>query len=164
MSPLLSAISVAFALVAAFMAASARSTERLLWGSLLCSIFLGLAVEAAGHGYYGIMMIAVFLVTDLVIYLFFRTQALLPARASSNRRTDRLFRIFFLWLAFCGIAGAGLAIFNPYSSMPWSGGGNRGVALLHERLWSDNWLFILIPLISLVVLVVGGFFLVRRER
>mgnify|MGYP003348816431 CR=1 FL=1 len=55
------------------------------------------------HEHYGILMAAVFLVTDLMIYLFFRSLRLLPSRALVNLGRDRFYRIFFLWLAFCAM-------------------------------------------------------------
>ena len=98
------------ALVASVLAISSESTERLLWGGALASLGLGAAVELACGGYYGFLMIAVFLMSDLAIYLFFRTQRLLPAQPPPSARNDRLFRLFFLWLALCAVAGSAVQL------------------------------------------------------
>lgn len=152
------------ALVFALLACSSRTAERLLWGSVLCSLGLGVAVQITGGSYYGMMMVSAFLVTDLVVYLYFRTQSLVPSRPPINIRADQLFRIFFLWLAACGIVGLGILLFQSDPGLPMRAADNPGLRLLHERIWAADWLLILIPVVSLVGLVIGGFFLVRRER
>jgi hypothetical protein len=146
------------------MAITSDSTERLLWGSILCSAGLGAAVEFISGGYYGILIIAVFLATDFVVYLYFRTQELLPSRPARNRRADWLYRLFFLWLSFCSVVAGGLAIMDLGEGMPARANSGSSLALLHERIWSSDWLLALIPLLFLLVIVTGGFFLVRRER
>ena len=148
----------------ALLACTARTTERLLWGAVICSLGLGLAAQVAGGGYYGLMMLAVFLATDLVIYLYFRTQSLLPERLPKNRRADRVYRIFFLWLALCAVAGSVLLAIGPEMNLPSSLADGPGLSLLHGRIWGGDWLLILVPLLSIVGLVVGSFFLVRKER
>lgn len=152
------------ALVFALMACSSRTAERLLWGAVLCSIGLGLAVQISGGSYYGLMMSAAFLVTDLVVYLYFRTQNLLPSRPPKNMRTDRLFRIFFLWLAACAVTGLGIILFQAELGLPPPASGSPGLVFLHDRIWAADWLLVLIPVLSMIGFVVGGFFLVRRER
>lgn len=151
------------AFVTGLVAVTGSSTERLLWGSVLSSVGLGGAVELFRGGYYGILIIAVFLVSDLVLYLFFRTQKLLPSRPPHNARTDLFYRVFFVWLAGCGFVAGAVALF--------AGLGETGVedvqsglTLLHERAWGVDWLFILCLAMMLVGVVAGGFFLVRRDR
>ncbi|RZA04753.1 MAG: hypothetical protein EOP11_14380 [Proteobacteria bacterium] len=151
------------ALGAGAAACTASFTERLLWGSALCSVALSLAVQFTYGGYYGVLMLGSFLVADLVVYLYFRTQNLLPKRPPRNLRADRLYRAFFLWLAFCGVAGGGIALFNADPGLPLRGEA-PGMGLLHERIWGPDWILVAIPVFSLLVLVVGGFFLVRKER
>jgi hypothetical protein len=150
-------------LISAIMAITSDSTERLLWGSILCSTGLGAAVEFVSGGYYGVLIIAVFLAADFVVYLYFRTQELLPARPARNRRADWLYRLFFLWLSFCSVVAGGLAIMAIGDDMRGNATANS-LALLHDRIWSSDWLLALIPLLFLLVIVTGGFFLVRRER
>lgn len=151
------------ALLAGVLACSASFTERLLWGSAICSCALSFAVQFSYGGYYGLVMLGSFLVADLVIYLYFRTQNLLPARPPRNLRTDRLYRVFFVWLAFCGVVGSGFALFSLEPGLPTRGEGT-GLALLHERIWGPDWILVAIPIFCLLVLVTGGFFLVRKER
>jgi len=162
--PMAMLIFLTFALLFALLACSARTAERLLWGSVLCSLGLGVAVQISGGSYYGIIMIAALLVTDLVVYLYFRTQNLLPARPPVNLRLDRLFRIFFLWLAACCVVGVSVVLFKADPGLPLRAAGSPGLAILHERIWATDWLLVLIPVVSLVGFVVGGFFLVRKER
>jgi hypothetical protein len=151
-------------LVFALLACTARSTERLLWGTVLCSLGLGVAAQISGGGYYGLVMLAVFLATDLVIYMYFRTQGLLPSRPPKNPRADRIFRVVFLWLGITAVAGGALPIFQPEMGLPAKLAEVPGMSLLHERIWANDWLLILVPSLTLVGLMAGGFFLVRRER
>lgn len=155
---------LAVALLFALLAATSRSNERILWGTVLCSLGLGCAAQVSGGGYYGLLMLAVFLVTDLVIYLYFRTQNLLPARPAKNPRSDRLFRIVFLWLGATAVAGVGWLISDPDSGLPPRPDTVPGMSLLHERIWTGDWLLILIPTLALLALITGGFFLVRKEH
>lgn len=155
-------LSVAF--LFALLACTARSTERLLWGTVLCSLGLGVAAQISGGGYYGLVMLAAFLATDLVIYMYFRTQGLLPARPPKNVRADRIFRVVFLWLALTAVAGGAMLIFQPEMSLPAKLAEVPGMALLHERVWADDWLLILVPSLTIIGLMAGGFFLVRKER
>jgi sterol desaturase/sphingolipid hydroxylase (fatty acid hydroxylase superfamily) len=157
------ALFLVLALLAGVLACTASFTERLLWGSAVCSCALSLAVQFSYGGYYGVVMLGSFLVADLVIYLYFRTQNLLPARPTRNVRTDRLYRVFFLWLALCGVVGGGTALFTAEPGLPLRAEGT-GMTLLHERVWGPDWILVAIPIFSLLVLVMGGFFLVRKER
>ncbi len=145
-------------------AVTAASTERLLWGSLVSSICLGLAVQLRGGGYYGILMVAVFVITDLALYLFFRSLRLLPARNALNLLGDRVFRVFFLWLSLCAVTGILLLAFYPTPNEIWVAPSASAVGPLYARVWTDDWLLTALPVLGLVVLVTGGFFLVRRER
>lgn len=158
----LAMLSVAF--VATLLAVTSRSTERLLWGSILSSVGLGLAVQLRGGSYYGLLMVAVFVITDLVLYLFFRSQKLLPAQGARHEKGDKLFRVFFLWLALCAVAGTVAIVFSPAAGELWREGGGTGLALLHERVWAADWLLLILPVLALVVIVTGGFFLVRKEQ
>lgn len=145
-------------------AVSAASTERLLWGLLASSLGLGLAVQLRGDGYYGLLMVAVFVLTDLMLYLFFRSLRLLPAGRSKHVRGDRLFRTFFLWVSLCSIAGAFALAFTQSGTEIWAAPDSSGMALLASRIWAGDWLLASLPVLGLVVLATGGFFLVRRER
>jgi hypothetical protein len=161
-----SAAVVAFlvvALVSALLACSARTAERLLWGTALCSAGLGAAVQISGGGYYGLMLLAVFLVTDLAVYLYLRTQYLLPSRPPKRPQADRAFRVFFLWLAGCAGFGAAFFLFRGEGFPRFESPVSVGIAHLHERVWSDGWLLVQLPVVALIGLVIGGFFLVRRE-
>jgi hypothetical protein len=164
MKMLLTLFLLSLALISALRAVSAASTERLLWGLLASSIGLGLAVQLRSGGYYGLLMVAVFVLTDLMIYLFFRSLKLAPSRPARSERNDRLFRIFFLWVSFCAIAGSLLFVFKQNSQEAWVSSQTSGMALLANRLWAGDWLLACLPVLGLAVLVTGGFFLVRRER
>jgi hypothetical protein len=159
----LSLLLLAVAFLATLRAVTATSTERLLWGSLGASAGLGLAVEVRGGGYYGILMVAVFVVTDLVLYLFFRSLRLLPERPARQARADRAYRVFFLWISFCALAGILLLAFAPIGADTWAAPGSSAISLLYERVWAGDWILIALPVLGLVALVTGGFFLVRRE-
>lgn len=156
--------SLGIALIAAILAVTSDATERLLWGSILCSAGLGAAIEFTSGGYYGLLATGVFLAADIVVYLYFRTQNLLPARSARNPRADWIYRLFFVWLSFCSVVAGALVVMDSGDSVPAAAGGPAALALLHERIWSADWLLALIPLLFLVVFVTGGFFLVRRER
>lgn len=145
-------------------AVSAESTERLLWGMLASSLGLGLAVQLRGESYYGLLMVAVFVLTDLMLYLFFRSLRLMPAGRSRHVRRDRLFRTFFLWVSLCSIAGVAALTFNQSGSEIWATPEASGVTLLASRIWAGDWLLAALPVLGLVVLATGGFFLVRKER
>jgi hypothetical protein len=155
---------LALAFFSTLRAVTASTIERLLWGMLASSIGLGLAVQLHGDGYYGLVMLAVFVLTDMMIYLFFRSLKLMPENPARNARADRLLRIFFLWLSFCGIGGIlGLALSHSAPEI-WNVPPSVGMGLLAERVWASDWLLAALPVLGMVVLVTGGFFLVRRER
>ena len=164
MKMLLALFLLGLAFLSTLRAVSAASTERLLWGLLASSIGLGLAVQLRGDGYYGLLMVAVFVLTDLMIYLFFRSLRLMPAGKSRHARGDRLFRAFFLWVSLCAIAGAAALAFTQNGAEIWAEPGASGMALLASRVWAGDWLLAALPVLGLVVLATGGFFLVRRER
>lgn len=151
------------AFVSTLRAVTAASTERLLWGSLISSVCLGLAVQLRAGEYYGILMVAVFVVTDLMLYLFFRSLSLMPQSEPRHQRGDRIFRIFFFWLSLCAVAGIILVSFVPMNESVWVLPSVSAIAPLYSRVWSDDWLLTFLPVLGLVVLVAGGFFLVRRE-
>lgn len=155
---------LALAFLSTLRAVTAATTERLLWGMLASSIGLGLAVQVRGDGYYGLLMVAVFVLTDLMIYLFFRSLRLMPDRPARNARADRLLRTFFLWISFCAIAGSGVLAFTQGSTEIWATPVASGMYLLSERVWAGDWLLAALPVLGLLVMVTGGFFLVRRER
>jgi len=154
---------LAVAFIATLRAVTASSTERLLWGSLMASAGLGLAVQFRGGGYYGILMVAVFVVTDLMLYLFFRSLRLLPSQPARHARGDRVYRIFFLWLSFCVMAGILLLAFAPTAREIWQAPVGNAIDLLYSRVWAGDWILAALPVLGLVALVTGGFFLVRRE-
>lgn len=164
MTAIIALLMLILAFGSTLMAVTSVTTERLLWGSLLASIGQGLAVQLLGGGYYGLLMVAVFIVTDLTLYLFFRSQKLLPAGPPRHERGDRLFRVFVLWLSFCAIAGTVAVAFSLPADDIWSNPSNVGVGLLHERIWAADWLMVVLAVLSLVILVTGGFFLVRKEQ
>ncbi|MGZ3735069.1 MAG: hypothetical protein ACXVC0_08920 [Bdellovibrionota bacterium] len=164
MTFVLALLFLVLAFFAALRAVTASSTERLLWGSLALSICLGLAVELRGGGYYGILMVAVFVVTDLMLYLFFRSLKLLPDRPARHMRGDRAYRVFFLWLSLCALSGVLLLAFAPVGDGIWFAPKGNAIGLLYARVWSGDWLLAALPILGLVILVTGGFFLVRREQ
>ncbi|HEY8280190.1 MAG TPA: hypothetical protein VIH99_11240 [Bdellovibrionota bacterium] len=164
MTVVLAFLLLVLALLAALRSVTAASTERLLWGSLISSIALGLAVQLRGGGYYGILMVAVFVITDLMVYLFFRSLHLMPARPPRSARSDRIYRVFFLWLSLCAAAGSLAFAFMPASDELWKAPSVSAASLLYERMWSGDWLLTILPVLGLVVLVAGGFFLVRGEQ
>lgn len=157
-------VSLCLALAAAILAVTSDTTERLLWGSGLCSIGLGMAVELVSGGYYGILLLTVFLAADTVVYLYFRTQNLTPGREAKNRRGDFIYRVFFLWLAFCFVSLGSIALMESDSLFPAVQPESSMLALLYDRIWGPDWMLVLIPVLTLIGTVTGGFFLVRKER
>jgi hypothetical protein len=157
-------ILLALAFFSTLRAVTAATIERLLWGMLASSIGLGLAVQLHGDGYYGLLMLAVFVLTDMMVYLFFRSLKLMPDNPARNARVDRFLRIFFLWVSFCGIAGIVGLVFTHSATEVWHVPASFGMGLLAERVWASDWLLVALPVLGMVVLVTGGFFLVRRER
>jgi hypothetical protein len=164
MIPALSVIILFLAFVAAILAVTSENAERLLWGSVLCSMGLGLAVELLSGGYYGILVTSVFLAVDTIIYLYFRTQNLIPARETKNPRANFVFQVFFVWIFLCVIALGGLGLVEFGALFSDSPGDGWGMHLLYEKIWGADWLLILIPILTLLGMVTGGFFLVRKER
>lgn len=164
MTILLALVFLSLAFFSTLRAVTAASTERLLWGMLASSIGLGLAVQLRGDGYYGLLMVAIFVMADIMIYLFFRSLRLMPERAARNVRGDRLLRIFFLWISLCGIAGTILLAFQDSADQIWGSPEATGMSLLAQRVWAQDWLLATLPILGLAILVTGGFFLVRRER
>jgi hypothetical protein len=154
---------LALACFSTLRAVTAATTERLLWGMLASSIGLGLAVQLRGDGYYGLLMVAVFVLTDLMIYLFFRSLRLMPEKPARNARADRLLRTFFLWVSFCAIAGTAVLAFTQSSVEIWEAPVSSGMVLLSDRVWAGDWLLVALPVLGLLVMVAGGFLLVRRE-
>lgn len=152
------------ALVGALLAGTSRSSERLLWGAVISSVGLASAVLVGGGGYYGVVMLAAFLVTDLVVYLSFRNLSLVPARPPENPRADRGYRIFFLWVALVAIGGGVGALFQLDLLPPAEPDRAVALALLHDRVWAADGLLFAIPVFCVLMLVMGGFFLVRRDR
>jgi hypothetical protein len=163
MTVVLGLVLLSLAFLATLRAVTASSTERLLWGSLIASMCLGFAVQVRGGGYYGILMVAVFVVTDLMLYLFFRSLRLLPERAARSARGDRAYQVFFLWLALCAMAGVLLLAFAPVGDEIWTSPAGTAIGLLYARVWAGDWILPALPVLGLVALVTGGFFLVRRE-
>ena len=163
MTAILSFLLLLLAFGAGLRAVTANTTERLLWGMLALSICLGIGVQARGGGYYGIMMVAVFLVTDLMVYLFFRSLRLLPSSVPAMAGGDRAYRIFFLWLSLCAVVGVFVFAFVPSSPEVWMSSNSSTIELLHRRVWGGDWLLIALPFAGLATIVTGGFFLVRRD-
>lgn len=163
MTVALALVLLVVAFFATLRAVTASNTERLLWGSLVASAALGLAVQLRGGSYYGILMVAVFVVTDLMLYLFFRSLRLLPNRVARNARGDRVYRVFFLWLSMCAVAGSLVLAFAPVGEEIWSAPAGSAIGQLYVRVWGGDWILAALPVLGLVALVTGGFFLVRRE-
>jgi hypothetical protein len=153
------------ALVAALFGCSAKDSERLLWGSLACSLGLACGAGVLGSGFYGFLFLASFLATDLVVYLFFRTLKLLPGEPPKNLRVDKSYRVFFLWLILVLVSFSALVLWfsnNELFSFPGDLPAS-GFAVLESRAWAQDWLLLAVPASALVGLVMGGFFLVRRR-
>lgn len=155
-------LSLIGALVSAFAACTATNAKKVLWGSLATTIGIGLSVELALKGYLGMLVISVFLVADVVLYLFLRTQQLLPNEEVGTRRTDIVYRVSMLWVVLCScVAGAYWIFSQEFRSFPAPDSAVR-ISALYEKLWGSDWILILAILFSLTVLVTGGFFLVRK--
>lgn len=151
------------ALFSSLYAVTARSAERLLWGLLLCSLALALSVEAAATEYYGVLMAVVFLISDLVLFMYLRTRSLLPKKPPQNPKAEKLFRFIVLWGTIVLISAAAIGLF--YSGPIFTSGSSAGsLALIHDRIWNNDWLLVVIAVFSLITVVVGGFLLVREDH
>lgn len=156
-----------FLLAGLFGAASActsSTSKRFLWGMLMASFGLGLAVEVALEGYVGILVISVFLVTDVILYLYFRTHALLPAARVERSKADLIYRVSILWVILSSVAAGGLWIFSSDRARTTADAPALRMAALNEKVWGNDWLLIGVALFSISVMASGGFFLVRKEK
>jgi hypothetical protein len=143
---------------------TSKTAEKFLWGSALCSLFLGASMQLSGGKYWGFIALGSFLITDLIVYLALRSLGFGTKGEAKHPRFDKILRIFFLWVAgsivslFLGSLFLGdqqLMVFSPQLSAPPN---------LEEKIWDQNWILILVPMGALVAHVVGGFFLVRKEK
>lgn len=151
------------ALAGAVAAGSASTTKRLLWGMIVATFGLGFAVETALEGYIGVLVISVFLVSDVVLYLFFRTQQLVPNPAGEKSRADLIYRISMLWMMLMASAAGSCWIFAADRSGAGESLAGPRMAALHEKIWGNDWLLIGALIFSISILAAGGFFLVRKE-
>lgn len=151
-------------LAASFLAAVTRETEKLLWGTVLCSVGLGLAVLLSGGSYFGILVLSTFLITDLLIYLYFRSISVQPRKKIQHKSMDRLNRIFMLWIGLCSFGLAALTLHNFMERNALSEERLSAISILHQRIWGDDWYLLLLTTLMVALLALGGFFLVRREK
>lgn len=148
--------------LSAVAACTAVSARRVLWGQLLATIAIGIAVEIAIKGYLGVLVLSVFLVTDVVVYLFLRTQTLVPKEPVQSAKTDTVYRSTMFWVILCACAAGAYAFFStefePFSTYDSS----LRLAALYDKLWGSDWLLVVALLFSLAAFVAGGFLLVRK--
>jgi hypothetical protein len=143
---------------------TSKTAEKFLWGSALCSLFLGASIQMGGGKYWGFIALGSFFITDLIVYLALRSLGFGAKGESRHPRLDKMLRIFFLW-----VAGSMLALFfgslfgaekqTMVFSIHLSPSPN-----LEEMIWDQNWILILVPMGAIVAHVIGGFFLVRKEK
>lgn len=150
-------------LLCVLLSALARSAEKFLWGTVLASLFLGLAIQMSAGGYWGFLALGGFLITDLIVYLGLRSTGFSNPVETRRPGFGRVIRIFFLWLAFNLFALFFTCLFFE-ESFSWF----RQLSLAQspnvaEALWDHNWLLVVVALASMVTSVVGGYFLVRKE-
>lgn len=153
---------LALASVSAVAACTAKNAKRVLWGLLTTTIGIGIAVELAIKGYLGVLVLSVFLVTDVVLYLFLRTQVLVPSDMPDSGKTDVFYRVSMLWVVFCSCLAGAFGIFSTEFHEFSTFDSSLRMAALYDKLWGNDWILILAMLLSLSVLVVGGFFLIRK--
>ncbi len=140
-----------------------KSAEKFLWGTVLASLFLGLAIQLSAGGYWGFLALGGFLITDLIVYLGLRSTGFSNSAEIRHPGFERTIRIFFLWLGFNLFALFLVCLFHE-DSFAWF----RQLSLAQspnvaEALWDHNWLLVVVALASMVTSVVGGYFLVRKE-
>lgn len=164
MSELFVGVLIFVSLISTLVAAATRETEKLLWGTILCSLGLGLSILISGGGYFGVLVISVFLLTDLLLYLYFRSLYVHPKKKLINKAADRMNRIFMLWMGLCGFIIAAISMHEFIENNPFSGDRLRPVALLHQRIWGEDWYILSLATMIIGLVAFGGFFLVRREK
>jgi hypothetical protein len=147
----------------ALMSVLSKSAEKFLWGTVLASLFLGLAIQLSAGGFWGFLALGGFLITDLIVYLGLRSIGFSDEVEVRRPGFDRLMRIFFLWLS-SNVVALFFAFLFFDDSFSWF----RQLSLtagpnLADTLWDYNWLLVVVALASTVTSVIGGFFLVRRE-
>ncbi len=150
-------------LLCVLMSVLSRSAEKFLWGTVLASLFLGLAIQLSAGGYWGFLALGGFLITDLIVYLGLRSTGFSNQAATRHPGFERTIRIFFLWLGLNLFALFFVCLFYE-ESFAWF----RQLSLVQspnvaEALWDYNWLLVVVALASMVTSVVGGYFLVRKE-
>lgn len=154
----------AIAALAALSACTTQKTERLLLGSLVLSMGFACGAGVMGSGFYGFLFLSAFLVTDILVYLFSRTQELAPSSTPKNTRVERLYRAFFLSLSLGVVLVAGFVLFSVELDQSIFQVEHSGTAfgVLEGRSWEQDWLVLSVPLLTILSFVVGGFFLVRK--
>lgn len=161
---LLLALSLAF--VGSIVAATSKGAERFLWGSLFLSVGLGLAVTLAGASYLGALTVLAFLASDLIIYLFYNSLDLREETSIENKKAERFFKIFLIWaLSYIAVLGVIkiFAVEDTITLYPMSDS-FKGIQQLQEIIWDHGWVIVLIAMLSMIVMAVGGFMLVRKEK
>ena len=154
------------AFIGAIVAATSKGAEKFLWGSLILSIGLGFAVCLAGAGYLGVLIVSAFLACDLIIYLFYNSIDLQTEKIPENKKTERFFKTFLIWvlsyLAFLCVVKI-WELDEKISLFPLSESFN-GIQLLQGAIWQHNWVIVLIAMLSMIVMAIGGFMLVRKDK
>lgn len=164
MSEILSIVFLLLAFFSSLFVVAGRSSEVMLLGAIFCSIGLSAAVQFVGGGYYGVLMLAVLLATDTMLFFYFRSSVSAPARSGKIKSQERIYRVFLLWLS---LGAAVLGVYSFIENVSLFDAKARGVVsfnLFHEKLWTNDWLLISTLIIALCLVVTGGFYLVRREK
>ena len=152
------------ALVFTLLGVTSRTAERFLWGTSLSSLFLGLGIQLLCGGYWGFLSLGAFFITDLIVYLALRSQGFRTEGSPRFPKFERVQKTFFLWLSFCLLAIFFVHLFFQ-ESFPWV----QQVAVsetksLEDSLWGTNWILLMVALGTIVISIVGGYFLVRKEQ
>jgi hypothetical protein len=148
----------------ALAACTAATAKRLLWGLIIASFGLGISIEVALEGYLGVLVVSVFLVTDVVLYLFLRTQEFFPLMEMKLSKFNMVYRISVLWAALASAIAGSIWIYSTERTINVSGFSESRMSALYEKIWGADWIIMASILFSIALLVVGGFFLVRKEN
>lgn len=161
---ILSSIALLFGACFALVSALSREVERLLWGSIFCSLGLGFAVIFAGGSYFGVLMSIIFLTVDLLFYFYLRSIFISQLQVKSSFRRTKVSNIFVLWLAICLLILVVIAIQKLFIAASEGLSLVSSISELENKAWGNDFILLFICFFILISISVGGFFLVRGNR
>jgi nitrogen fixation/metabolism regulation signal transduction histidine kinase len=138
-------------------AALAKGAPQLLAGLILVSLGAsGFMLNAGVPSVYALVLCSLFLITDLIIFLFLRSRELGAENASLRPRFQVLFRFLTLSSAFSVAAFSAWVLWRGAREWKLEEGG----AFIFD-IWAQHSFFLLLTISMLPLLFIGGFLLIR---